>query len=346
MSPGTKFDSSKTALAVARLVCVLLVSPLCARAQSSINFANNSACRVTHGVTGNPVRAEDGFQAALFYAPSGTPASAFLQSGSAVPVGKPVPGIFAGGTRLTDSGISGGTSVQVQVRVWPSAFATYQDAVNSGAAIGLSSSITVTTGDAGTQPLIPPPSLTVAGFQGFTISGSWDKPPLTTSVVLATLVNTSLSIDAATILAATSDPDGDNVSVYSADLNSTNNGSIAQSGSTIIYSPATNFQGNDTFSVRVADGRGGFAAVPVLVLVSDGWTPGPNELSINLVNAHTVISFGGTLGENYVIQFAPTVNGPWSDLSGPLTAGGNSAMAYNDQQPLTAARFYRVIINP
>jgi hypothetical protein len=346
MKHGTKFESIRMALTPVRLlVCVLVVSSVCAEGQSPINFANNNACQVTNGITGNPVRAEDGFQAGLFYAPLGFPFSAFSQSGTAVPIGKPVPGIFAGGTRLTDAGIPAGSSVQVQVRAWPSIFATYQDAINSGAAAGLSSIMVVATGDAGTQPLMPPPSLTVEGLQGFTIYGPWDSSPVTTNIVLATLVNTPLSIDDATIFAATSDPDGDEISIYSVDVNSAHNGSIAEGESTIVYSPGTNFQGNDTFSVRVSDGRGGFAAVPVSVLVSGGETPALNQLSIDLLDGHTVISFGGMPGENYVIQYAATVDGPWTNLSGLLTVGANYAMGYNDRHPPTAARFYRAVVN-
>ncbi|MGZ4962316.1 MAG: cadherin-like domain-containing protein [Limisphaerales bacterium] len=339
MKHRTKFDSITPALIAACLV----VLAVCVEGQSSINFANNSGCQIINGITGNPVGAQDGFQAALFYAPLGFPAPAFSQSGPAVIVGKPVPGIFAGGTRLTDTGIAPGDSVQVQVRAWPAAFATYQDAVNSGAAVGLSSILVITTGDAGAQPLVPPPSLTVDGLQGFTINGLWDHPPLTTNIVLTTPANTPLSIDTATIFAATSDPDGDNVSIYSVDTNSAHNGSIAESGATIIYTPSTNFQGNDTFSVRVTDGRGGFAAVPVSVLVSGSWTPVVNELSINCVNGHTAISFAGAPGENYVIQYGATVNGPWTDLSGSLTIGANLTMGYNDRNPPATSRFYRVV---
>src|SRR5947207_183920 len=125
MNHRTKSNALLATLALL-VGCVLVLSPVCASAQSSINFANNSTCQVINGTTGNPVRAEHGFQAALFYAPLGASPSEFSQTGAAVPVGKPVPGIFAGGTRLTDTAIAPGTAIQVQVRAWPAAFATYQ----------------------------------------------------------------------------------------------------------------------------------------------------------------------------------------------------------------------------
>lgn len=323
--------------------CVLTLLSVCGMAQSSINFANNSGCRVINGNTGDPARAEDGFQAALFYAPLGAPVSSFVQSGDAAPVGKPVPGIFAGGTRLTDSAIAPGDAVQVQVRAWPAAFATYQDAVNMGAAVGSSSVVIVTTGDAGAQPSLPPPSLTVAGLQGFTINGFWQLPPKTTNVVVTTPVNTPVTIDMSTINAAISETDGDVLSIFAIDSQSVHNGGIATTAATLIFTPAVNFQGTDTFSVRFSDGLGGFAAVPILVLVSGGITPTAQQISINSVSGHTVIAFGGVPGGNYVIQYAPTLNGPWSDLSGSLTLGANCIMGYNDQHTVSPTRFYRVI---
>jgi hypothetical protein len=325
------------------VACVSVLTPVCAMGLSSINFANNGSCCVTNGVTGNPVRAEDGFQAALFYAPIGFAVSAFLQNGPAVPVGKPVPGIFAGGTRLTDSAIAPGNFVQVQVRAWPAAFPTYQDAVSMGAAVGSSAVMVVTTGDSGTQPLVPPPSLTAGGLQGFTINGFWQLPPTTTNLVLTTPLNTPVTIDIATVFSAITENDGDVLSIIAVDSQSAHAGAIAANASTLTYTPPINFQGNDIFSVRFSDGLGGFAAVPITILVSGGITPATNQISIDSMNGHTVISFGGTPDQNYVIQYAPTVSGPWTDLSGKLAVGANFVMGYNDLHPVSTTRFYRVI---
>jgi hypothetical protein len=338
----TTRNNSKPVTLIAASLFALVLSSACAMGQSSINFANNNNCRIINGTTGIPVRAEDGFQAALFCAPVVAPPSSMSQVGPVAAVGKPVPGIFAGGTRVTTD-IPAGTEVQVQVRAWPAAFATYQDAVNMGAAVGVSSIITMTTGDAGAQPSTPPPSLTVAGLQGFTTVGLWQKPPTTTNIVLTTPVNTPITIDLATVFAAVSETDGDVVSICAIDAQSACNGVIATTASTLIYTPAANFQGADSFSVRFTDGVGGFAAVPVLVLVSGGVTPTAQQISINCVTGHTVISFGGTPDGNYVIQSAPALTGPWADLSGSLSLGVTGIMGYNDQHTASTMRFYRVI---
>lgn len=341
MKQRTKSEALISTL-IAALVCVLVLSPARSMAQSSINFANNSICLITNGTTGNPVRVEDGFQAALFCAPTVSPPSTMSQIGAAAPVGKPVPGIFAGGTRLTTA-IAPGSLVQVQVRVWPAAFATYDDAVNMGAAVGFSSIMFMTTGDAGAQPSVPPPSMTTAGLQGFTTFGIWQSPPTTTNIVLTTPVNTPVTIDMATINAAISETDGDNLSIFAIDSQSAHNGAIATSAAALIYTPAANFQGTDTFFVRFTDSVGGFAAVPISMLVSGNITPTTQEISINSVSGHTVLAFGGTPGANYVIQSAPTLVGPWTDLSGSLSLGANCIMGYNDQHPDSGARFYRVV---
>jgi streptogramin lyase len=69
---------------------------------------------------------------------------------------------------------------------------------------------------------------------------------------------------------------------------------------------------------------------------------GYNLLTIAATPTSLALSFVGTPGAVYVIQAAPCVAGPWSVLTGNLTADVNGMIQYNDPISGNAAtRFYR-----
>jgi hypothetical protein len=136
-----------------------------AQQQGAVTFANNRSCPVKNGATRAPVTVADGFKAALFVAELGS--NNFSQVGDSAPLGYPVAGIFAAGTRVIPTS---NTVVRVQVRAWPNAYATYKDALSHRARVGASAVIQVPLSDLNSQPAIPPASLTANGLQGFTIA--------------------------------------------------------------------------------------------------------------------------------------------------------------------------------
>jgi hypothetical protein len=69
------------------------------------------------------------------------------------------------------------------------------------------------------------------------------------------------------VLANDSDPDGDLLTVESA--SSPAHGDVAISGSAIVYAPAPDFHGVDSFTYTVGDGRGGLSSASVTVYVAD-----------------------------------------------------------------------------
>ena len=80
--------------------------------------------------------------------------------------------------------------------------------------------------------------------------------------------DTALILLSAILLANDLDPDFDVLSIFSADLVSTQGGTISDNeDGTYTYTPASNFSGADTFGYRVTDGHGGdgFATVTVTV---------------------------------------------------------------------------------
>jgi len=75
------------------------------------------------------------------------------------------------------------------------------------------------------------------------------------------------------VLAAASDPDGDEVILLSA--SAPVNGSTVISNSCVVYTPRTGFAGTDTFAYVVCDGNGGFATGTVTVAVNGAYGNSP-----------------------------------------------------------------------
>src|SRR5437899_2265202 len=124
-------------------------------AGGTVTLANNSSSKVINGQTTNPVTTNDSIQAALYWAPPGS--SNFVQIGASAIVGIPLPGLFAGGTRTTGTGTSGGGSAQFQVRAWSGGYSTYEQAVqHGGVLIGQSAIIQILTGNPDAVPPTPP----------------------------------------------------------------------------------------------------------------------------------------------------------------------------------------------
>lgn len=73
----------------------------------------------------------------------------------------------------------------------------------------------------------------------------------------------------------------------------------------------------------------------------------PNTLSPNYVAVATtthghLIRFLGTAAQNYVVQQAGVLSGPWSDLSPVIPADGTGLVQFEDTNaPLPTVRFYR-----
>ena len=68
------------------------------------------------------------------------------------------------------------------------------------------------------------------------------------------------------VLANDTDPDGDPLSITSVTVPA--NGTAVVSGTSIAYTPSAGFQGTDTFSYTISDGRGGTATTTVTVTVT------------------------------------------------------------------------------
>jgi hypothetical protein len=75
--------------------------------------------------------------------------------------------------------------------------------------------------------------------------------------------------------------------------------------------------------------------------------PAANRISFVVTAGNWILLYTGTSGQNYVVQFAASLPGPWSDLSPVLTANSAGLIAYNGlSQPRFGNRFYRVRTAP
>jgi len=70
--------------------------------------------------------------------------------------------------------------------------------------------------------------------------------------------------------------------------------------------------------------------------------PSTNKVSLAASTSHWQILFNGAAGQQYVVQTAASLQGPWTSLSPVLTADGNGLILYQDVGLTATNRFYRV----
>jgi len=152
------------------LVACLFVGGHRLFAQGTVIFCNSSSTLVSNSVTGLPATAADGIKAALYWSPVAV--SNFVQIGSVINVGTPLPGLLAAGTRITGNTTAGGATGQFQVRAWGGGYATYELAIQAGAGvlIGQSAVLQIATGNTNSTPPTPAASLLSGGLLGFALT--------------------------------------------------------------------------------------------------------------------------------------------------------------------------------
>ena len=102
--------------------------------------------------------------------------------------------------------------------------------------------------------------------QVVTQTGS-NQPPVAVADSASTNSNTAATIH---VLTNDTDPDGDTLTVQSVSSSGTaGSPAITGSGTTITYTPLTNFSGTDSFGYTITDGHGHTASAPVTVTVAN-----------------------------------------------------------------------------
>ncbi len=138
-----------------------------------------------------------------------------------------------------------------------------------------------------------------------------DDPASFDDPAFATDEDTPLVLTTTLVLANDTDVDGDPLAVTAVSPTSANGGSVSLAGTTITYTPAQDFNGTDTFTYTVGDGRGGFDSATVLI-------------TINPVN-------------DAPVAVADTVNVLFDALNVPIDVLANDIDVDNDPLQVTAA---------
>jgi hypothetical protein len=101
-----------------------------------------------------------------------------------------------------------------------------------------------------------------------------------------------------------------------------------------------------TITWSVSDGLLSSTPVQTILNIGSGATNQLNRISITSSANGWTLGYLGIAGQEYVVQSAVSLPGPWSDISGTQTADVNGAITYLDSTPSAPTRFYRVRTGP
>lgn len=125
-----------------------------------------------------------------------------------------------------------------------------------------------------------------------------------------------VGIDPFSLLVNDGDPNGDLPVIAGVAANSFNGGTVTFDGATIYYTPATDFNGTDSFEYTISDGYGGestaFVYVDVLP-VNDAPSPSAGLLNINEDEAGSGF-LAATDPEGYTVHFALSVQAQYGTV--------------------------------
>src|ERR687886_311269 len=99
-----------------------------------------------------------------------------------------------------------------------------------------------------------------------------NQPPVANPDSATTAQNTAVTLEASTLLANDTDPNGDTLSLTG--VSNPVNGSVPFSNGNVIFTPSTNFTGNASFDYSISDGNGGTSTANVSVAVGGNQTGG------------------------------------------------------------------------
>lgn len=182
----------------------------------------------------------------------------------------------------------------------------------------------------------------VATRPALIVSTSGNAPPSFSGYSKSTPVNSPLSIPYSLILATASDPDGDPVTLVTADDSSSAGGYVTMAADRLTYTPPIDYSGPDSFILTVQDGRGGFtsAALVLTVLPDDGITGKNPPVLEKLAASQMKILFHGTPGLTYAFQRSSDLIS-WTTIHS-AAAGVDGSVQHTDSPPAGTRVFYRV----
>jgi hypothetical protein len=166
-------------------------------------------------------------------------------------------------------------------------------------------------------------------FSGYTWNTGVDEP---------------VAIAESAILANTADANGDTVTISAVASSSAEGGTVSRMGSNILYTPASGFNGTDTFSVTFSDGTGTVnGTITIIVGGSDPLFTDPtmNAVLSDQPGGAKRLSFTGIPGRIYGIQRSGNLSS-WTQID-TIAAPPGGAVTFDDPSPLPGKGFYRII---
>jgi hypothetical protein len=113
-------------------------------------------------------------------------------------------------------------------------------------------------------------------------------------------------------------------------------------GTTITYTPATGSTGADSFTYTLS--AGGASSTGTVNVTINNANVGPSLTP--LVGAYGSFVASGIPSTTYIVQFATSANGPWSDSNpSTTTAAANGVITYTDNVSVAGhggSVFYRL----
>jgi subtilisin-like proprotein convertase family protein len=171
-----------------------------------------------------------------------------------------------------------------------------------------------------------------------------NRKPIPGVVSVERYPSQGVKVPVAQILGAATDPDGDTISLFSTANGA--NGTTQVIGTFVLYQPAANFQGADSFTYVLQDSRGAQATgtVTITIKVDNDETKNITKLT-RLPDGTAVVNFAAIPGYTYGLQYTDILGNPWQNL-GPVTADSVGSATYTDTDPVHKASptgFYRFI---
>jgi hypothetical protein len=138
----------------------------------------------------------------------------------------------------------------------------------------------------------------------------------------------------------------DSASLLSFSTTTSQGGSVTNDSSYITYHPPLNTN-PDSIAYVIADSHGDTAVGVILISYKPDTSISVNQPTLTVTATERHLQFHGIPGQHYDIQAADAVSGPWSDLSGVLTADANGLILFDDTQtPVPPVRYYRLSAAP
>jgi hypothetical protein len=167
-------------------------------------------------------------------------------------------------------------------------------------------------------------------------------PPTAGPVTISAMEGTLTNIPASLLLSNDSSPIGGPLSLLSVASSTGATVLLTNSGTIVAYTPPLGFVGLDQFSYVLSDGRLTNNGAVTVIVTSTG-APPYNRLAITGAPADLLFEYSGLPGQQYTLQSAPTLFGPWTDFYPMPVAGISGLIQYTNRTASPPAiQFFRI----